>query len=207
MVRNQDEDGPSGKPMMATPGRRLRAVLVSREFWLIVLIAIGVSWRLTRYFLNFPIFGDEAVVGLNILDRSYFGLLRPLRYIVACPIGFLWMSKYVMGHLGTSSYAVRLVPLLASLMSIPCMYLIARKFAGRWVAQGLCRSTWCCRRAWGGAFASGAEWGSKLVGRVGWASQAYSIVIIGACCGERFGRKGFMRWLYRPITIPAGVVL
>lgn len=134
MVRNQDEDGPSGKPMMATSGRRLRAVLVSREFWLIVLIAIGVSWRLTRYFLNFPIFGDEAVVGLNILDRSYFGLLRPLRYIVACPIGFLWMSKYVMGHLGTSSYAVRLVPLLASLMSIPCMYLIARKFAGRWVA-------------------------------------------------------------------------
>ncbi len=112
----------------------LKRLLYSRRFWLIFLVSIGVLWRLTRYFLNFPIFSDEAVVGLNILNRSYLGLLRPLDYIVACPVGFLWMSKWIITHFGTSTFAVRFVPLLASLASVILMYPVARKFAGPWVA-------------------------------------------------------------------------
>jgi hypothetical protein len=116
--------------------RRIWAQLwYSRRFWLIALVTIGVLWRLTRYFLNFPIFSDEAVVGLNILNRSYMGLLRPLDYIVACPVGFLWMSKWMIDHFGTSTFAVRFIPLVASLASVLVMYPVARKFAGPWVAM------------------------------------------------------------------------
>ncbi len=73
-------------------------LLRSRKFWLILLVSLGLAWRLGRYFLNFPIWGDEAAVGLNILDRSYLGLLRPLNYVVACPVGFLSISKWMMAR-------------------------------------------------------------------------------------------------------------
>ncbi len=115
-------------------GRFFTRLLRSRRFWLILLVSIGLAWRLGRYFLNFPIWGDEAAVGLNILDRSYVGLLRPLSYDQACPVGFLWLSKWMIVHFGTSSFVVRFVPLVAALASILLMYPIARKFAGPWVA-------------------------------------------------------------------------
>ncbi len=117
-----------------TLAKFLKTGFFSRRFWLILLVSIGVAWRLGRYFLNFPIFGDEAVVGLNILDRSYLGLLEPLRYIQACPFGFLWISKWIIIHFGTSSFAVRFLPLVASLVSLLLIYPIARQFGGPWIA-------------------------------------------------------------------------
>jgi hypothetical protein len=115
-------------------GRLLKRLLHSRRFWLILLVSIGLAWRLARYFLNFPIWGDEAAVGLNILNRSYLGLLRPLSYDQACPIGFLWLSKWMVVHFGTSSFVVRFVPLVTALAGVLLMYPIARKFSGPWVA-------------------------------------------------------------------------
>ncbi len=109
-------------------------LLRSRKFWLILLVSLGLAWRLGRYFLNFPIWGDEAAVGLNILDRSYLGLLRPLNYVVACPVGFLWISKWMMAQFGASTFTVRFVPLVAALASVLLMYPVARQFAGPWVA-------------------------------------------------------------------------
>ena len=117
-----------------TLAKFLKTGFCSRRFWLILLVSIGVAWRLGRYFLNFPIFGDEAVVGLNILGRSYLELLEPLRYIVACPFGFLWISKWIIIHFGTSSFAVRFLPLVASLVSLLLIYPIARQFGGPWIA-------------------------------------------------------------------------
>jgi hypothetical protein len=43
--------------------------------WLAVgLIALGVIGRLVRYFLQFPIWGDEAFICFNLLDRDFAGL-------------------------------------------------------------------------------------------------------------------------------------
>ncbi len=137
MTQSQSGKMEENRPTVGVRGghRDWTRLWYSRRFWLIVLVSIGVLWRLTRYFLNFPIFGDEAVVGLNILNRSYLGLLRPLDYVVACPFGFLWMSKWVIAHFGTSTFAVRFLPLVASLASVLLMYPVARKFAGPWVAM------------------------------------------------------------------------
>ena len=57
--------------------------------------------------------GDEAAVGINILDRDYRGLLQPLGYGQVAPIGFLWSERAVYQVLGMSELAMRLLPTLA----------------------------------------------------------------------------------------------
>jgi hypothetical protein len=37
--------------------------------WVLILLAAGVAWRLVRYGLGFPLWGDEAALMLNLVDR------------------------------------------------------------------------------------------------------------------------------------------
>src|SRR5262249_18518109 len=49
--------------------------------WLTVaLVTFGVACRLFRFWLNFPIWIDEASLALNFVERDYRGLLRELNY-------------------------------------------------------------------------------------------------------------------------------
>jgi hypothetical protein len=81
-------------------------------------LALGVVWRVLRYFLEFPIWGDEAFVCLNFLDRDFIGLTRPLRYVQVAPILFLWSESAAYRLLGSSELALRLLPVLAGLGSL-----------------------------------------------------------------------------------------
>ena len=87
--------------------------------WMAILLAVGVAWRLMRYGLRFPVWGDEAALMLNVVERhGYPDLLQPLTRLQVAPIGFLAAQLTVVRHLGTSEYAVRLVPLLAGLAAL-----------------------------------------------------------------------------------------
>jgi hypothetical protein len=112
---------PSGAQSAAPAGR------ISR-LWLLAagLIAVGVIGRLVRYFLQFPIWGDEAFVCMNFLHRDYLGLTRELDYWQVAPVLFLWLELTVVRLLGASELAVRLVPLLAGLLSLGLFWRLAR---------------------------------------------------------------------------------
>ncbi|MBI1917979.1 MAG: glycosyltransferase family 39 protein [Planctomycetes bacterium] len=88
-----------------------------------MLLALGVAQRLLRYLLRFPVWGDEAFVCLNLMDRDYLGLLRPLRFDQVAPLLFLWGEEAVYRILGGSELALRLLPLLAGIGSL---FLFAR---------------------------------------------------------------------------------
>ena len=95
--------------------------------WLAVaLIAVGVVGRLVRYFLAFPVWGDEAFVCFNLLHRDFAGLTRGLEYAQVAPILFLWGERAVVGLLGYSEHAMRLLPLLAGLASLALFWRLAR---------------------------------------------------------------------------------
>src|SRR5687768_2654679 len=79
----------------------------------LALVTIGVLWRLIRYGLQFPIWGDEAFVCVNLLDESYVALTGPLHCGQVAPLLFLWGELAVYQVLGGSEWAVRLLPLLA----------------------------------------------------------------------------------------------
>jgi 4-amino-4-deoxy-L-arabinose transferase-like glycosyltransferase len=93
------------------------------------------AWRALRYLLTFPIWGDEAFVSLNLLDRDYLGLLRPLEYKQVAPVLFLWAESAVYHLLGGAELALRLLPFLAGLGSLALFWRLARSMANEaaWV--------------------------------------------------------------------------
>jgi len=86
------------------------------------LIIIGGSLRLAQYLANRSLWFDEALLSLNIVRRSFSGLVLPLEGFggpgQAAPIGFLMIEKIAVLSLGTNEYALRLFPLLSSVVSL-----------------------------------------------------------------------------------------
>ena len=81
-------------------------------------VVLGLALRLFRYALNYPLWGDEAFVAVNFLDRDYLGLLRPLEYGQICPPLFLWAELAAVRRFGFSEWSLRLFPLACSLASV-----------------------------------------------------------------------------------------
>ncbi len=90
------------------------------------MLALGIAWRFLRYALQFPIWGDEAFVSVNLLDRDYLGLLKPLDYKQVAPILFLWSELTMYRLLSGSELAIRLLPFLTGLGSLFLFWRLAR---------------------------------------------------------------------------------
>lgn len=89
-------------------------------------VVFGIVCRLSQYAAHTSLWHDEAFVALNVLQKSYAGLLGPLDWQEAAPPGFLALEKLVVEWLGRSEYALRLVPLLAGLAGLVCFAALAR---------------------------------------------------------------------------------
>jgi hypothetical protein len=94
--------------------------------WIIVFLAVGVAARLIRYLLRFPLWGDEAMLAMNFLDRDYAGLLKPLDFHQVAPLLFLWIELTAVKLLGFHEWSLRLFPLLCSIASLFLFHRLAR---------------------------------------------------------------------------------
>lgn len=94
----------------------------------------GILVRLVQYLNNRSLWGDEASVALNIVDRSYLSLLNPLDYNQAAPPGFLWVEKLAIQVFGNNEYALRLFPFISSIISIYAFYFIANRYTSKFAA-------------------------------------------------------------------------
>ncbi len=110
--------------------------------WL--LVAAGMILRLRQYLADRSLWHDEANLALNLVQRTFGGLTRPLDYDQGAPIGFLFIEKSLMIVLGNRDYILRLFPLFAGLVSVYLMYRIAREHfgAGSWFALLLFAISW-----------------------------------------------------------------
>lgn len=98
---------------------RARWVLVS------LLILLGVAVRFVQYTSDRPLWADEAMLAVNILNRSYAGLLKPLDYEQQAPIGFLLVVKWLTTVFGIEEVVLRLLPFVASTGSLVLMAMLA----------------------------------------------------------------------------------
>ncbi|MEB3342156.1 glycosyltransferase family 39 protein [Okeania sp.] len=96
-----------------------------------LIIAFGVAMRLIQYLSNRSLWADEAVLALNIVNRSYLELFQPLDYDQGAPIGFLIIEKLAVQILGNNEYALRLFPLICGIGSLFLFYELAKK----WMAK------------------------------------------------------------------------
>jgi hypothetical protein len=90
-------------------------------------VVLGCLLRFVQYLLDRSLWMDEAYLSLNILHRSFAELCRVLDYHQGAPIGFLLLEKSAVRFLGTSEYALRLLPLLAGIVSVFLFYKLASK--------------------------------------------------------------------------------
>ena len=92
----------------------------------LVLLVFGVFWRLFRYAMALPIWGDEAMLLVNYQVRDYADLFGPIDYCQIAPLLFHVAEMTVVQLLGTSEWAVRLPPQLGSLVGLGLFWLLAR---------------------------------------------------------------------------------
>ncbi len=97
----------------------------------LVVIFLGVAWRTLRYLLAFPLWGDEAFLATSLLTRDLAGLSRPLEFGQIAPPGFLWAELAVVRLVGTSEWALRLIPYLAGVSSLVLFYGFCKGVATR----------------------------------------------------------------------------
>jgi hypothetical protein len=116
-------DSPTTNSAAVTPATGQAAT----RNWLIVLLTLGVGWRLLRYLLCFPFWGDEAYLNTSILHRDYAGLLEPLQYSQIAPLLYLWMQRTVFLVFGGGEYALRLSSLLAGSGALLLFWRFARR--------------------------------------------------------------------------------
>ncbi len=61
---------------------------------------------------------DSLNVARNIGERSFIGLVDPLSYEQSAPLLFLWISELCTSIMGITHYSLRILPLLAGLVSL-----------------------------------------------------------------------------------------
>ncbi len=91
------------------------------------LMSLAAMSMVIQFMTNFSIWLDEAALANNIVGRSFSELWEPLSHRQAAPIGFLLLSKLISSFLGTSEYALRLLPLIFGLLSIWLFYNLGNK--------------------------------------------------------------------------------
>ena len=86
-------------------------------------LIFGILLSVVQYVINRSLWLDEAYLSLNILDRSYVELLKPLEHKQVAPILFLYIEKTILQVLSSyPDYALRLFPLLSYILSLMIFY-------------------------------------------------------------------------------------
>ncbi|MFP3938119.1 MAG: glycosyltransferase family 39 protein [Phycisphaerae bacterium] len=113
---------------------RVRRALPRPQTLMLVLVALGLAWRVVRYGVGFPIWGDEAFIVVNLMTRDFAGLVRPLAHRQVAPLGFMWAQLAVVRVVGLSEYALRLFPLACGLGAVVLLWRFARREFPRYTA-------------------------------------------------------------------------
>lgn len=91
-----------------------------------VLVA-GIVARAVHYLSNRSLWLDEAMLALNIGQRSFAELAGSLDFNQAAPLGFLWLEKLAVTAFGLSELSLRLWPFVASVLALWLFAGVARR--------------------------------------------------------------------------------
>jgi hypothetical protein len=106
--------------------RTWRSSIPWQQFAVMVLILFGVVLRIRQYLTGRSLWLDEAMLALNILQRNFADLFKPLGLNQAAPIGFLLVEKTASLLFGKNEYSLRLFPLVLGISSLWTFYLLLK---------------------------------------------------------------------------------
>ena len=93
-----------------------------------LIILIGLALRLRQYLSGRSLWLDEAMLALNIVQRDFGGLLKPLDYDQGAPLGFLMLEKLTTSLLGNGELTLRLPSVIAGCLALLFFYLLLKRF-------------------------------------------------------------------------------
>ncbi len=104
-------------------------LLPKPTFFVFLIITIGVTLTTVQYLGRSSMYLDELASAKNIETRNYYQLAtESLDFNQVAPIGFLLIEKAFISIFGTSDYAHRFLPWLASILSIFLFWQISQRF-------------------------------------------------------------------------------
>jgi hypothetical protein len=107
--------------------QRLKPHLSTENIAATLVIIFGVLLRLRQLTLNLSLWLDEAMLALNIVNRSFGGLTQPLDSDQGAPLGFLWTVKAFELVLGNREFSLRLFTFLMGCLSLVILWLVAKR--------------------------------------------------------------------------------
>jgi hypothetical protein len=122
--------------VVASPSRAVeskRETPASRNV-LFLLVFLGIALRLVPLCQSRDLWIDEAMLALNLVDRSPAQLLEPLDWNQGAPVGFLLAVKATILLVGSSDWGLRFFPFLASLLGLMGFVWVARQMLPRQAA-------------------------------------------------------------------------
>jgi hypothetical protein len=81
-------------------------------------VILGIALRAVPLIQNRCLWIDEAMLALNLVDRTPQQLLEPLDWNQGAPAGFLLAVKATISMFGTAEWSLRLFPFLGSLLGL-----------------------------------------------------------------------------------------
>ena len=96
----------------------------------ITLLSAGILLRFIGYLESGSLWFDEAMLALNVVEKNFIELLGPLEFQQIAPPLFLVLAKSATIVFGENEFALRLIPLLASLLSLIVFYLLLKRAFG-----------------------------------------------------------------------------
>ncbi|WP_052559595.1 glycosyltransferase family 39 protein [Gemmata sp. SH-PL17] len=102
------------------PASRVTAALVA-------LVLLGGGARTASFLTDRNLWIDEAMLALNLVDRSPAQLFDKLDYNQGAPVAFLLVAKAGISAFGPSAWALRLVPFIASIVGLIAFSVVSRR--------------------------------------------------------------------------------
>ena len=103
-----------------------------KAFLLYAVIGLGALIRFLRLMDGRSLWLDETMLADNFMKYSYRTLAGPLDSLQSAPLFYLWIEKALTDAFGFNEKLLRLPACIASVGSIPLLYLLLRRCVSYW---------------------------------------------------------------------------
>jgi len=107
--------------------QRIKSTFSGEQIAVGVVLLLGVILRLKQFLIGRSLWLDEAMLALNIVNRDYAGLFKPLEYDQGAPIGFLLVEKTLNLLIGDHEFVFRIFPFVVGIITLYLFYLLLRR--------------------------------------------------------------------------------
>jgi hypothetical protein len=98
--------------------------------WLAIFLAIGVTYRLVRWLVGMPLWGDEVMYALSFPGRGAAEIFLPLKHDQVAPPAFILYSWITITQVSTNEFALRFLSMVSGIGAFLAFAALARRYLG-----------------------------------------------------------------------------